>query len=237
MSEDRVLVVVPTYNERQNLEALVGGIRRHRPDAHILFVDDNSPDGTAALADELSARLGGIQVLRRAQRLGIGSAYRAGFHRGLEQDYTLFISMDGDLSHDPEYLPELIAEAQAGADVVIGSRYLHGVSVVNWSLDRLVLSVGGNTYARLVARLPVRDCTSGFQCFRRRVLETIGVDGVRSNGYAFLVELKWLAHRRGFRLKEIPIIFVDRRMGKSKNGVATVFRSMWTVTLLGLRRA
>ncbi len=236
MNEERLLVVIPTYNERQNIETLVDGIRRSQPAAHILFVDDNSPDGTADFAMQLGARLGNIDVLRRTERLGIGSAYRAGLRAGLDRGYTLFVSMDGDLSHDPMYLPQMVEAIAQGADVVIGSRYVHGkVSVVNWSLDRLVLSVGGNTYARLVTGMRIQDCTSGFQCFRRAVLEQIGIERVKSNGYAFLVELKWLAAQRHFRLAEIPIIFIDRRMGKSKNGIATVFGSMWVVSMLGLR--
>jgi dolichol-phosphate mannosyltransferase len=231
----RVLIVIPTYSERENLEALCTGIRRHLPDADILIVDDASPDGTAELAEELGVRLGRISVMRRPGRLGIGSAYRDGFRDGLARGYDRLVSMDGDLSHDPQYLPALIALTET-ADVAIGSRYLYGISVVNWGLQRLALSVGGNRYTRFVTGLPVHDCTSGFQCFRREVLERIDVGRLRSNGYAFLVELKFLAHRLGFRLKETPIIFVDRRFGRSKNGLGTVFRSMWTVSTLPLRR-
>ena len=235
MPGGRLLVVVPTYGERDNLETLFGGIRLYRPDADILVVDDDSPDGTADWAEELGARLGRISVLRRRGRLGIGSAYREGFRRGLEEGYDRLVSMDADLSHDPQYLPGLV-ELTETADVAIGSRYVHGISVVNWDLKRLALSVGGNSYTRLVTGLRVRDCTSGFQCFRRQVLERIDVGQLRSNGYAFLVELKFLAHRRGFRLAELPIIFIERRFGQSKNGLATVFRSMWTVSTLPLRR-
>ena len=231
----RLLIVIPTYKERENLEALFTGIREYRPDADILVVDDASPDGTAELAESLGARIGRVAVLRRSGKLGIGSAYREGFRRGLEQRYDRLVSMDGDLSHDPQYLPALV-ELTETADVAIGSRYLHGISVVNWDLRRLALSVGGNTYARALTGLPVRDSTSGIQCFRREVLERIDVGRLRSNGYAFLVELKFLAHRLGFRLRESPIIFVDRRMGLSKNGLGTVFRSMWTVSTLPLRR-
>jgi dolichol-phosphate mannosyltransferase len=236
MSTGGLLIVIPTFQERDNLEALFTGIRQYRPDAHIQIVDDASPDGTADWAEELGKRMGGILVQRRPGKLGIGSAYRDGFRRGLELGYDQFVSMDGDLSHDPQYLPALV-EATETADVSIGSRYMRGISVVNWGLARLALSVGGNRYARLVTRLPVSDCTSGFQCFRREVLERIEVGRLRSNGYAFLVELKYLAHRLGFRLAEVPIIFVDRRAGASKNGVGTIFRSMWTVSTLPLRRS
>lgn len=235
MPAGRLLIVVPTYAERDNLEALFAGIRQHRPDADILVVDDNSPDGTAEWAETLGTRLGRIAVLRRGARLGIGSAYRDGFRRGLAEGYDLLVSMDADLSHAPSYLPALVALAET-ADVAIGSRYVKGISVVNWDLRRLALSVGGNAYTRLVTGLPVRDCTSGFQCFRREVLEKMDVGRLRSNGYAFLVELKFLAHRLGFRLAELPIIFIERRLGKSKNGLANVFRSMWTVSCLPLRR-
>jgi dolichol-phosphate mannosyltransferase len=235
MSTRRLLIVIPTYAERDNLEALFTGIRQHRPDADILIVDDASPDGTADFAEELGARLGRIAVHRRSGRLGIGSAYRDGFRQGLAQGYDRLVSMDGDLSHDPQYLPALVEQTET-ADLVIGSRYMRGISVVNWSLRRLALSVGGNRYARLVTGLPVSDCTSGFQCFRREVLERIDVGRLRSNGYAFVVELKFLAYRLGFRLAEVPIIFVDRRSGASKNGVGNVFRSMWTVSTLPFRR-
>jgi glycosyltransferase involved in cell wall biosynthesis len=236
MSTGRLLVVIPTYDERKNLETLFTGIRQHRPDADILVVDDASPDGTADWAEQLGARLGRVAVLRRPGRLGIGSAYRDGFRRGLAEGYDRLVSMDGDLSHDPQYLPALVDLTET-ADVAIGSRYVRGISVVNWTLKRLAVSVGGNRYARLVTGLPVQDCTSGFQCFRRQVLERIDVGRLRSNGYAFLVELKFLAHRLGFRLAEVPIIFIDRRFGHSKNGVGTIFRSMWTVSMLPLRRA
>ena len=235
MSTSRILIVIPTYKERENLETLFTSIREHQPEADILVVDDASPDGTAEYAESLGARIGRVSVMRRAGRFGIGSAYRDGFRRGLEQGYDRLVSMDGDLSHDPSYLPDLIRLAES-ADVAIGSRYVHGISVVNWDLKRLALSVGGNRYARLVTGLPVRDCTSGFQCFRREVLERVGVGRLRSNGYAFLVELKFLAHRYGFRLRELPIIFIDRRFGLSKNGVGTIFSSMWTVSTLPFRR-
>jgi len=235
MPAPRLLIVVPTYKERENLEPLFTGIRAHQPDADLLVVDDASPDGTAERAEELNARLGRISVMRRPGRLGIGSAYRDGFREGLARGYERLVSMDGDLSHDPQYLPALVGLADT-VDVSIGSRYVRGISVVNWGLRRLALSVGGNRYARLVTGLPVQDCTSGFVCWRREVLEKIDVARLRSNGYAFLVELKFLAHRHGFRLGEVPIIFVDRRFGASKNGVGTIFRSMWTVSTLPLRR-
>jgi dolichol-phosphate mannosyltransferase len=234
MASARTLIVIPTYSERENLEALFTGIRQHQPDADILVVDDASPDGTAERAEELGMHDGRIRVLRRPRRLGIGSAYRDRFRDGLARGYDRFVSMDGDLSHDPQYLPALIQQTET-ADVAVGSRYLPGISVVNWGLRRLALSVGGNRYARFVTRMPVHDCTSGFQCFRRQVLEGIDFGRVRSNGYGFLVELKFLAHRAGFQLAEVPIIFVERRHGRSKNSIGTVFSSMWLVSTLPFR--
>ena len=233
MSERDVLVVVPTYNERENLRELLRGIRQHAPGAGVLLVDDGSPDGTAEEAQALGRELGAIEVVQRGRRLGIGSAYREGFARGLASGYRRFVSMDADLSHEPRYLPALLAASER-ADVVIGSRYLRGVSVVNWSLKRLVLSVAANGYARVVTGLPVRDCTSGFQCFRREVLEAIDVERLRFNGYAFLIELKYKAYRRGFRLSEVPIIFIDRRFGMSKLGLSNVAQSGWAVWALRL---
>ena len=222
------LIVIPTFNERENVVELLEGIRSYLPEADVLVVDDDSPDGTATLADETGRRLGHVEVLRRAGRLGIGSAYVEGFRRGLARGYVFLVSMDADLSHEPRYLPALRAAAD-GADLVIGSRYLHGVSVVNWSLRRLAMSVGANLYARRITGLPVQDCTSGFQCIRRQVLEAINVDRLRFSGYSFLIEVKYRAYRRGFRLAEVPIIFIDRKSGQSKITRREVLRSVWAV--------
>jgi dolichol-phosphate mannosyltransferase len=230
------LIVVPTYTERENMDELLEGIRTHAPFADVLVVDDNSPDGTADRVDALGARLGGIGVLRRPARLGIGSAYVDGFRTGLARGYRFLFSMDADLSHEPRYLPALYGLATAEADVVVGSRYLHGVSVVNWGLQRLILSVGANAYARTITGLPLRDCTSGFQCIRREVLEAIGVDRLRLSGYSFLIELKYRAFRRGFRLKEAPIVFTDRKFGHSKITRREILRSVWAVWALRLGR-
>ena len=233
MSERDTLVVVPTFNERENLAELCEGIRTHVPRADVLIVDDASPDGTADLVTVLGARLGHIDVLRRGGRRGIGSAYREGFRVGLAHGYRRFVSMDADLSHEPRYLPSLLA-ATEHSDMAIGSRHLRGISVVNWNLQRLALSVAANAYARSVTGLPVRDCTSGFQCFRREVLEAIDVERLRFNGYAVLIEIKYRAYRQGFRLEEVPIIFVERRWGLSKNGLGNAFRSLWAVWALRL---
>jgi dolichol-phosphate mannosyltransferase len=231
-----VLVIIPTFNERENLAELCEGIRTHVPAADVLVIDDGSPDGTADFAAALGARLGGVEVLRRDRPRGIGSAYREGFRHGLTRGYRRLVSMDADLSHEPRHLPALLAAAEE-ADVAIGSRYLQGISVVNWSLHRLALSVAGNAYARIITGLPVRDCTSGFQCFRREVLEAIDPGRLRFNGYAFLIEIKYRAHQRGFRLREVPIIFVERRSGVSKNGLGSAWRSLWAVWALRLGRS
>lgn len=236
MPDRDTLIVLPTYNERENLPELFAGIRTHVPTAGVLIVDDGSPDGTADEAQALEARFGPVNVLQRGRRLGLGSAYREGFGWGLRQGYQRLVSMDADLSHDPSYLPALIAGTD-DADVAIGSRYLRGISVVNWSLRRLALSVAANAYARTITRLPVRDCTSGFQCIRREVLEAIDVTHLRFSGYAFLIECKYRAYRRGFRLREVPIIFVERRSGSSKNGLTNIARSMWAVWALRLGRS
>lgn len=233
MSRD-VLIVVPTYNERSNITELLEGIRTHAPEADVLVVDDGSPDGTAALVRALGETMGRIDVLDRPGRGGIGSAYRDGFRLGMARGYRRLVSMDADLSHEPRYLPALLA-ATEDADVAIGSRYLQGVSVVNWTLLRLALSVGANAYARTITGMPVHDCTSGFQCFRREVLEAIGVEHLRLRDYAFLIEFKYRAFRRGFRLAEVPIIFVERREGVSKNGLQTVMRTMFAVLSMRLR--
>ena len=233
-SQRDVLIVVPTYNERGNLEELLTGIRAQAPAAHVLVVDDDSPDGTADAAAALGARFGGVEVMRRRGRRGIGSAYRDGFRFGLEQGYARLVTMDADLSHDPSYLPALL-RATDDADYSIGSRYLRGVSVVNWSLKRLAISVAANAYARRITRMPVRDCTSGFQCIRRDVLERIA-PALRFDGYAFLIECKYRAFRHGCRFRELPIVFVERRSGTSKNDVPNAFRTMFAVWGMRLRR-
>lgn len=231
-----VLIVSPTLNERENIEELINGIHECAPGAHVLLVDDGSTDGTAEVAARLGAHDGSVHILQRGQRLGIGSAYRDGFRWGLSRPYTHFISMDADLSHDPSHLPALIQSSRTDADITIGSRYLHGVSVVNWGLDRLALSLFANKYARTITGMRIRDCTSGFQCFRREVLEAIDVNAFRFTGYAFLIELKYRAFRRGFRFHEAPIIFIDRRFGSSKLGVQHLAQSIWAVWALRFGR-
>ena len=235
MAGDRTLIVVPTYNERENLEELFEGIHTHVPGAEVLVVDDGSPDGTGEFANRLGQRMGGIRVLQRGRRLGIGSAYVEGFRRGLADGYQLLCSMDADLSHEPRYLPALVG-ATEHADAAVGSRYLHGVSVLNWSLKRLALSVSANTYVRWVTGLPVRDCTSGFQCFRREALEAVDVDRLRFSGYSFLVEIKYRVYRKGFRIREVPIVFADRKFGVTKMNRREIMRSMWAVWAIRFSR-
>ena len=227
------IVVVPTYNERENIGPLVDAIETSGVDCDILVVDDNSPDGTGQLVDDLARTHPRLSALHRPGRGGLGSAYVEGFRRVLQQGYRHVVSMDADLSHDPRYLPAMIA-ATSDHDLVVGSRYMTGVCVVNWPIWRLVLSVGANTYARVITGLSLRDCTSGFQCFRAEALRALSLDAIRSNGYSFLIELKYRAHRAGFRLGEVPIVFVDRRIGISKITRREIYASILTVWKLRL---
>lgn len=223
------LVIVPTYNERENLEALATEVLARLPTADLLIVDDNSPDGTGALAEALRAREPRIEVLHRPGKLGLGTAYLAGFRHGLARGYDYLVEMDCDFSHDPQYLPALIERARAGADLVLGSRYVAEGGTRNWSWSRRAISRGGNLYARAVLGLPIEDLTGGFKCFRRAVLEQVGLDEVRSEGYAFQIELTYRAWRRGFRIEELPIVFVDRRVGQSKMSRRIVGEAVWMV--------
>lgn len=223
----RVLVVTPTYNERDNLEALVSAVLSSPINADYMIVDDNSPDGTGQLADEIAAREPRLKVMHRPGKLGLGSAYRQAFQRALADGYDAVISMDGDWSHDPQYLPSLV-EGASRAELVIGSRYTNGISVVNWELSRLIMSKVANTYARVVTGMPFCDCTSGFQCLTSRALAAIGLESIRTDGYSFLVELKYRVVHAGLRGVEVPIVFTQRRAGTSKISKAEILRSMVT---------
>jgi dolichol-phosphate mannosyltransferase len=214
--ERRVLIVTPTFDERENLEPFLEGVFSAVPGAHVLVVDDASPDGTGELADALAASDPRVKVLHRAAKLGLGSAYLDGFARGLAEGYELLFEMDTDLSHDPAYLPEMLRAFDEGADVVVGSRYVPGGGVEGWGRGRHALSRGGSLYGRLWLGVDLADLTSGFKGFRREVLESIDLAGVRSEGYAFQIELTYRALRRGYRVDELPIVFVDRRAGQSK---------------------
>ena len=231
---ERALVITPTYNERANVPTLVSRVLAQDPRIEILFVDDNSPDGTGDLIADLAAREPRIHLLRRPGKLGLGTAYRDGFRWALARDYELIFEMDADFSHDPSHLPEFLKAAES-ADFVLGSRYLDGrVTVVNWPMSRLLLSYGANIYARFVTGLQLWDATGGFKCFHRRVLEAIDLGDVRSNGYAFQIEVSFRAVRKGFRPVEIPIVFTDRTLGESKmsghivrEAVGMVWRLRW----------
>ena len=231
----RAIVVVPTYNELPNLETLVQKLQQYAPDLHVLIVDDNSPDGTGKLADELSAAdPERISVLHRERKEGLGRAYVEGFKEVLKKDYEYILQMDADLSHDPVHLPDFFANIQ-NHDLVVGSRYLKGISVVNWDLKRLAMSKLASNYVRSITRMPFTDPTSGFNCWRREALEAISFQNAFSSGYVFLVELKYKAYRKGFRVSEVPIIFIERKSGDSKMDWAVIWEAFWGVLRLRLR--
>jgi dolichol-phosphate mannosyltransferase len=236
MSETRqALVCLPTYDERENLAPMVEAILAQVPSLEILVIDDNSPDGTGALADEIAAREPRVHVLHRAGKEGLGRAYLAGFAWALARDYGLVLEMDCDFSHDPKYLPAMLAASER-ADLVLGSRYVAGGGTVNWGVMRKLISRGGSLYARTILGLTVRDLTGGFKCFRREVLEGIDLPTVECTGYAFQIELTYRAARRGFRIVEIPIVFADRRVGLSKMSrriVLEAIRKVWSIRLSG----
>ena len=209
------MVVVPTYNERENIEKLVNEILALGDDIHVLIVDDNSPDGTGKIADDLAGKHEEVHVKHRQGKLGLGTAYREGFRYALDAGAEFIVQMDADFSHNPKRIPEFLEKAKA-ADVVVGSRYLNGISVVNWPIRRLMLSYGANVYTRLVTGLKISDCTGGFKCFRRSVLEAIDLEKIKSDGYSFQIEMNYRSIEKGFRLVETPIIFIDRHAGSSK---------------------
>lgn len=233
---DRVLICIPTYNERENLESLVRAVHDSLPEADLLVIDDHSPDGTGELADQLAASDERLKVLHRAGKLGLGTAYLEGFKKGLASDYEYFFEMDCDFSHDPKYLPDLLAAARGGADLVLGSRWVEGGGTENWGVGRKIISRGGSFYARTILGIGIRDVTGGFKCFRRRVLETLPLDGVRTQGYGFQVELTYRAIKAGFKVVEVPIVFVDRRVGQSKMSKAIFLEAMKMVWKLRLER-
>ncbi len=229
---ERALIIIPTYNEAPNLPNLVPQVLAQDPRLEILLVDDNSPDGTGQVADTIAQQEPRVNVLHREGKLGLGTAYIAGFRWALEREYEYVFEMDADFSHDPAHLKEFL-KAIDEADLVLGSRYLGGkVTVVNWPMSRLMLSYSANVYARWVTGLRIWDLTGGFKCFRKRVLETIDLSQIRSNGYAFQIEMSVRAWRKGFRLKEIPIVFVDRTEGHSKMNGAIVREAVWMVPRL-----
>lgn len=213
---NRALVCIPTYNERDNIGPITQAVLAADPRVDILVVDDNSPDGTGQLADELAAKDPRVRVLHREKKEGLGRAYLAAFRWALAEGYTYILEMDADFSHDPRYLPTFLDAAEGGADLVLGSRYVDGGGTVNWGVGRKIISRGGSLYARSILGVDVRDLTGGFKCFNRRVLESINLDEVRSTGYAFQIELTYRTLRKGFTVREVPIVFEDRRVGHSK---------------------
>lgn len=232
----RATVCLPTYNERENLEPMIAALERVLRDGdRVLVIDDASPDGTGDIADELAARLGFVDVLHRPAKEGLGPAYVAGFREALAAGAELVLEMDCDFSHDPNDVPRLIAAAEEGADLVLGSRYVRGGRVGNWGLVRRLISRGGSIYTALFLRMGVNDPTGGFKCFRRRVLETLDLDAITPRGYAFQIETTWRVKQAGFRVVEIPITFVDREVGQSKMSRAVVLEAIWRVPLLRLR--
>lgn len=236
VSTPKTLIAIPTYNERENLPRLLEVLMELPPSVHVLVVDDGSPDGTGDIAEEWGRRLEGrIHLMRRAGKLGLGSAYVAAFGWALERDYDLIFEMDADFSHDPKYIPAMI-EASSEADLVIGSRYLTGVNVVNWPMQRLLLSWFANLYARFVTGLPVHDCTGGFKCFRRQALQAIDFTRIASGGYSFQVEMNYKVWKKGFKIKEVPIVFVDRFLGASKMSGSIIGEALFLVLRLRLGR-
>lgn len=226
---ERALVIIPTYNELNNLQLLLPQVLEQDPRIEVLVVDDNSPDGTGRMADEIAAREPRVHVLHRPAKLGLGTAYLAGFRWALQHDFAYVFEMDADFSHDPRHLPQFLAAIE-DADLVLGSRYLGGrVTVVNWPMPRLLLSYFANIYARVVTGVRLGDATGGFKCFRRKVLEAMDLEAVRSNGYAFQIEMSTRAARKGFRITEIPIVFVDRTDGVSKMSRAIIREAIWMV--------
>jgi dolichol-phosphate mannosyltransferase len=234
----RTLIVIPTYNESANLPRLAESLLALRPDIDLLIVDDASPDGTGEIADRLSHDTGRVHALHRRGKLGLGTAYLEGFRWAILHQYDRAVEMDADLSHRPEDLPRLL-EASAGADVVIGSRWVAGGRTEHWSLLRKLVSRGGSLYARSLLRLPVKDCTSGFKCFRREVLQSLDLEAIGSNGFGFQVEVNYLCHRAGFRFAEVPIVFLDRTAGSSKMSARIFVEALsmvWRLRFFGVRR-
>lgn len=234
---NETLVIIPTYNEAHNIRRLIEQLMELTEPVDLLVIDDNSPDGTADVVQQLQSGYDDrINLIKRPGKLGLGTAYVQGFRFALEHDYTYICEMDADFSHNPEDIPRLIAEVRSGnADVAVGSRYCKGISIVNWPLSRLILSYTANFYARFVTGLPISDTTAGFKCIQRKVLETISVENIKSNGYAFQIEIHFRAWKAGFRLKEVSIIFREREEGVSKMSKGIVWEAIWRVWLLKLQ--
>lgn len=234
MSQNKILVIIPTYNELENIRKLIPVVLSQNENIHILVVDDNSPDGTAGYVEELSASVDKVHLLKREKKMGLGTAYIAGFRYALERDYDLIFEMDADFSHDPKEISNFIAASQK-YDLVLGSRYITGVNVINWPMRRLLLSYFANIYTRLITGMPVKDATGGYKCFKRKVLADIKLEDIRSNGYAFQIEMTFKAWKLGHKVGEIPIIFVDRVKGTSKMSKKIVREAVTMVWKLRIR--
>jgi dolichol-phosphate mannosyltransferase len=229
MQTQRAIIVIPTYNEKQNIQHLIKAIFELQiPNLDIMVVDDNSPDGTAEIVQSFQKENPNLYLLQREKKLGLGSAYVAGFQKALEQNYDYLFEMDADFSHDPKEVPNFLTAIQTN-DLVIGSRYIHGVNVINWPLSRLFLSYGANVYTQIVTGMKIKDSTAGFKCYRREVLEAINLSKVSSDGYSFQMETNFKAWKKGFRIKEIPIVFVDRMVGTSKMSKKIIREAIWEV--------
>lgn len=229
----KTAIIIPTYNERENIPPLVESVGEFVPNAHVVIVDDNSPDGTGVIADALREKYGWVHVLHRAGKLGLGTAYKDGMRYALAQGAERIITMDADFSHHPRYIPDMLAASEQ-FDVVIGSRYIPGGGTANWPLSRVVLSWTANAVARLVLGLHAHDCTAGFRCYRRHVLTSLDLERIRSNGYSFLVEMLFYCQQAGWRIGEVPILFEDRRQGASKISQQEIYKAALTVFRLRL---
>lgn len=232
-TSNRPLIIFPTYNEKENIERIINAVLGQDDSIEVLVVDDNSPDGTGQIVDKLAAANRRIHILHREKKEGLGRAYIAGFKWAIERKYDYIFEMDADFSHGPDYIPDFL-EAIKENDLVIGSRYISGVNVINWPMSRLLLSYFANVYTRIITGLPVRDATGGFKCFRRQALEAIPLDSIKSNGYIFQIEVSLRIWKKGMRLKEIPIVFVDRHLGASKMSKKIVREAIWKVWYLRL---
>jgi len=231
----KVLVISPTYNEKKNISELINRISEISHPIDILIIDDNSPDETADIVRNIMNKNDHIYLLERERKMGLGTAYCTGFQWAIERDYDLIIQIDADLSHNPDDIPRMIDEAES-ADLIIGSRYIEGVNVINWPMRRLFLSYFANSYARLLIRFPIKDSTGGFKCFRRKVLESINLTNIRSAGYSFQIEMNFLAWIKGFKISEIPIVFTDRTVGESKMNRSIVIEAFWMVPKLFMKK-
>ena len=237
MASEKKLVIIPTYNEKENIEKIIRKVRSLDGDFHILVIDDGSPDGTAAIVKGLMAEFdGSLHILERSGKLGLGTAYLTGFKWALEHGYGYITEMDADFSHNPDDLPRLIEACEGGADVAVGSRYCNGISVINWPIGRVIMSYFASKYVRFILGMKVYDTTAGFVCYRSRVLEAIDLDRVRMKGYGFQIEMKYTAYKLGFKIAEVPIIFVDRKEGTSKMSSSIFGEAFWGVMGLKLRK-